>query len=298
MDARPFSKVEDVQMNHDLYAEKDVPDHLQDKSQRICLMSVIGPEGCGQQHKSLAMRIYGCKTSKQDANKWAKKIPPKTGNFDVLRVSCNNWIVVPARLEGGQDERGVEERVDAVFELYKQEEIANKERLSKQLDKDTRVAAPLKQKPEGMDENAIFDDTEQVSSEPQTIELTVPDNVRDVRQNFCVLSVVAPAFPDDEPREIAIRVYGCREREEDANRWRDQLRESNPYFHVFVLPTNVWAPLPPDIAKISDVMTSDKDVQKLRDSYRAQEIERRKDQAKEMEAMHDTSQKKVKIEEV
>lgn len=294
----PYTNIEDVDMNAEVYAEKDVPLHLQDKSSRFCLLSVVGPEGCGQKHKSMAIRVYGCKTAKQDANAYARKLPAKTGHFDILNVSCNNWIALPARLEGGQDERCVEERVDAIFGLYKNEEIANKEKLKRQLDKETRVEPPLKEKPDDLQlefdtsegDDPIPESTENVSDE-------VPEDVKDKYQKWTVLSVVAPEYPAGTPAEIAVRIYGCREREQDAKEWAKQLRESNPYFNVFVLENYQWATMPPDIGQISDVQSSDKQIQKLRDAFTAEELGRRKDQAKELDVMHRQEDRPVKIEQ-
>lgn len=298
-----YTAIEDVMMNHEIYAEKDVPMHLQDKSHRFCLLSVVGPEGCGQAHKSMAIRIYGCKAAKQQANGWARKIPAKSGNFDVLNVSTNNWIALPPRLEGDQDDRCVEERVDAIFELYKQEELDNKEKLKRQLDKETRVEPPLKQKPEGVelvftDDDGNVLDNKDVDDDDNGDEVAgeVSDDVKDKAQKWTVLSVVAPEFPEDARREMAVRIHGCRDREEDAKAWASQLRESNPYFHVFVMENNQWAALPPDVSKISEINTTDKNIQKIHDSFRLEEIERRKDQAKELDAMHQ-KEKPVKITE-
>lgn len=276
-------------MNAGIYAEKEVPTFLQDRSQRYCLLSVTGPEGCGQKSDNLTIRFYGCRETKQDANKWARKLEQKTGHFDVLSVQCNEWFALPPRMNAGSnEERGNEERVDDVFEQYKSEELANKEQLKRQLDKDTRVEHPRPEKPLDLDIGAVLaaEDKDSDDSATHDVSVSVPQSVRDKHQQWTVVSVVAPQVSAPEKAEMALRVYGSRERLQDAEDWAKQLRESNPYFHVFVVENCIWGTLPPRLDKVSNVNSSDAVIQQLHDSYKQEEIARRKDQAKELEAMH------------
>jgi hypothetical protein len=299
-----YRSIEDVESNAALYEEKEVPHHLQDKSQRWCLATLVAKEGTSQKYKNgMAIRVYGCKATKPAANKWARRLPAATGNFDICTVLTHEWIALPPRLEGGE-ERCNEERVDEIMLQFKKQEMGKKQVLTDRLNKEKRVPHPLKPLPDGKtletveaaeeekekEEKRKEEEAEALADSEESAEaddVSVPDHLRDREQAWCVMSVVAPDCPEGAMEEMAIRIHGCRATPEEAEEWERQLHESNPYFHVFTLKCNEFARLPPDMGKIQKFHSNEKVVQHLHDSHTAENMARRKDEAAQLKQAHE-----------
>jgi hypothetical protein len=95
----------------------------------------------------------------------------------------------------------------------------------------------------------------------------VAERLKNPRQQFTVLSVIAPTGTSQKAKDLMIRVYGCCETMEQANTWAKQIRDSNDFFDVYVLQNHEWAPLPPNCDEVDFVSYTEKRVQDIRDSY-------------------------------
>ncbi|KAG5192865.1 hypothetical protein JKP88DRAFT_156481, partial [Tribonema minus] len=97
----------------------------------------------------------------------------------------------------------------------------------------------------------------------------VPDRLRDPRQRFCVLTVVAPRGTGQRCKDMLIRIHGCKETAEEASAWARSLRDSNDFYDVYVASTNEWVPLPPDVSTVEEVGFTDRRVQDIHDNFTA-----------------------------
>lgn len=98
-------------------------------------------------------------------------------------------------------------------------------------------------------------------------DLPVPDRLKIQKQNFTVLSVIAPTGTNQTAKDLMIRVYGCCDTLETANALAKKLRDSNDFFDIYVMPNFEWIPLPPRVDEIDYVNYTEKRIQTIRDSY-------------------------------
>lgn len=129
-----YANIEDVEETADVYMEMDVPEHLRDRSQRFCVMTVVAPEGTNQKSKEMAIRIYGCRATLQEANKWAKALRDSNNFWDVYTVKCHEWAALPPRIDQIEEIRTTEERVQKIHDQFKYEEMCRKKDLEKRMD--------------------------------------------------------------------------------------------------------------------------------------------------------------------
>lgn len=129
------SVIEDVEQTAAVYnINRAVPDYLRDKSQRYCVLSIVAPEGCNQKHKELAMQVYGCRESKADANRWARELRDSNPMFDVFVMDTCAWAALPPRLEVVDEVFSNDERVQAIYEQFKEEQVQRKADMVQRLD--------------------------------------------------------------------------------------------------------------------------------------------------------------------
>ena len=108
MASQNYVNIENVEDSADIYKDKEVPSHLRDSSQRYCVMTVVAPEGTNQSSKELAIRIYGCRDSVKEANKWAKAIRDSNPFWDVYVVQTHEWAALPPRIDNIEEVRCTE----------------------------------------------------------------------------------------------------------------------------------------------------------------------------------------------
>lgn len=94
----------------------------------------------------------------------------------------------------------------------------------------------------------------------------VASHVRDNSQQYCVLSIVGESTNQRIEKDCAIRVHGCRATREEADDWAKEIRDSNDFFDVYVMPTNAWAVVPPDVSQIDNVKYQEKRLQDIHDT--------------------------------
>jgi hypothetical protein len=114
----------------------------------------------------------------------------------------------------------------------------------------------------------------------------VPDYLIDRSQRYCVMSLVAPEGTNQTSKEMALRVYGCRDTLQAANKWAKALRDNNPFFDVYTVKCCEWAALPPRIDSIEEVRTTEERVQKIHDEYVFENVCKKKELEERLEAAH------------
>ncbi|KAG5186472.1 hypothetical protein JKP88DRAFT_241081 [Tribonema minus] len=108
---------------------------------------------------------------------------------------------------------------------------------------------------------------ESVEDRAFKFELPVPDRLKNPKQNFTVLSVIAPTGTNQTAPDLMIRVYGCCDTLESANAFARSLRDANDVYDVLVMPNFEWIPLPPNFEEIDYVNYTDKRVTEIRENY-------------------------------
>lgn len=283
--------IENIEETSEIYQDKPVPEFIRDASQKFCVLSIIGPTGLNQKHKQLVVRIYGCKQSRAQANRWAAALRDDNP-FDVFVMSTAEWGVLPPDV-GLIDLPGDNERLEKVMDSYKKEQKEGKAALKARIDKAHEAQKAIKsdvQAASKADSDAEEHDGVQdtIVAENSVVDVDhddnrcVPEHLQDMTQQFCVVNIVAPTSGS----EIAMRILGCRKTKEEACAWSKQVCDNNNYFDVFVLDCNAWAPLPPAVARIQDVFTNDKNLQKIYNQFKDESKAAQDDLEKKLEIAH------------
>jgi hypothetical protein len=126
--------LEDVKDSSEMYQDRPVPHHLQDQSQRFCVLSIVAPEGLNQKHKDLAIRVFGCKASRAEANRWSKALRDDNPYFDVYVLDCHQWAVLPPDIGKIKDIQGTNERLQDIYAQFKEENIARTKDIEKRME--------------------------------------------------------------------------------------------------------------------------------------------------------------------
>ena len=113
--------IEDVETSAAMNMNKPVAEHLKDKSQRYCIMTVVAPEGTNQKSKEMMIRVHGCRASLADANKWAKRLRESNQYFDVYTLKCHEWAPMPPRIDQIENVQTMDERIQAIHDQFKAE---------------------------------------------------------------------------------------------------------------------------------------------------------------------------------
>lgn len=121
--------------------------------------------------------------------------------------------------------------------------------------------------------------------------LPVAERHRMETQKFAIISIVSPDGLGDKCKDLAIRIYGCKPTLEEANKYAKELRDSNPYWNYYTMPTHEFAPLPPRIEDIEDVQYTSSRVQQIHDSYKIHLKGSAKDMAERLEMVDQMRQK-------
>ena len=113
-----------------------------------------------------------------------------------------------------------------------------------------------------------------------------PAHIRDPKQKYCVLAVVAPEGTSCKSKDLMIQVFGTKKSKKEAQAWSDRIHADNPYFDVFILDTCAFAALPPDIGKIADLKTNNVRVQQILDEHKAEQLQSKQQMIDRIDAIH------------
>lgn len=99
-------------------SEMPFPDRFKIKKQRFVVMQIIGPEGCEQKAKELAIRVCGCYKTKEEADEVSLKIRNDNDFFSSYVAPMYEWLPLPPIVDAIEDVRGTDERVNSIRQSY------------------------------------------------------------------------------------------------------------------------------------------------------------------------------------
>jgi hypothetical protein len=82
--------------------------------QKFAVMSIVCPEGTTQKSTNFGVKIFGCFSSLQDANDYAKKLQGECNAFDYYTVETQCWAKLPPKVEKLDDQNYQEEELEAL----------------------------------------------------------------------------------------------------------------------------------------------------------------------------------------
>lgn len=98
-------------------------------------------------------------------------------------------------------------------------------------------------------------------------------------QNYFVASIVAPEGTNQKTESIGIKVFGCFNTIDEANKYSQQLQKECNFFDYYVAEVGAWLKLPPQVEKLDDVHYQEGELEKLKGSI----LEMRQSRAKILE---------------
>ncbi|KAG5183038.1 hypothetical protein JKP88DRAFT_154757, partial [Tribonema minus] len=101
--------------------------------QRFCVMTVVAPEGTNQKSEDMVIRVYGCKETLAEANRWAKSIRDSCDMWDVYVVKTNSWAPLPPRISEIDEVQFTDARVQAVHDSYVEHQRGQKRDMMERL---------------------------------------------------------------------------------------------------------------------------------------------------------------------
>lgn len=101
-------------MNQSVHIEQDVEERIQMAwnyrsthgecyNQNFVVMCVVAPEGTNQKCESLAIKIFGCFPTKNDADAYAKKLSGECNTFDYFVANTQEWLKLPPQVASIDD---------------------------------------------------------------------------------------------------------------------------------------------------------------------------------------------------
>ena len=100
-------------------------------------------------------------------------------------------------------------------------------------------------------------------------------------QRYVVMSIVAPEGTNQKASEFGIKIFGCFPSALEASDYSKKLQSECNFFDYYVLETQCWAKLPPQVEKLDDIHYQEEELEKLKKSVlsmrqaRAQLLEER-----------------------
>jgi hypothetical protein len=82
--------------------------------QKFAVMSIVCPEGTNQKSREFGVKIFGCFTTLDEANAYAKKLQEECNAFDYYTVETQCWAKLPPRVEKLDDQNFQEGELEAL----------------------------------------------------------------------------------------------------------------------------------------------------------------------------------------
>ena len=89
------------------------------------------------------------------------------------------------------------------------------------------------------------------------------------RQRFAVVSIVAPTGTNQKAESFGIKIWGAFESQDEATRYSKALQDECNAFDYYVMETQCWHKLPPEVAKLEDIHYQEEQLEKLKRSVLA-----------------------------
>lgn len=81
-------------------------------NQRFAVMSIVAPEQTNQRSESFGIKIFGCFSTLEDANAYARDLQNECNAFDYYTVETQAWAKLPPRVDKLDDQHFQEEELE------------------------------------------------------------------------------------------------------------------------------------------------------------------------------------------
>ena len=125
-----------------------IPDNVRRPDQKFAVCSIVAPRGLNQKSEQLAIRIYGCAASLEEANAWASKIRAVNDMFDVFTLACHGWAVLPPDISKIDDVRYAESQIQSIRDDYISHLEGEKAAMVQRIENDRADKSQKAEKPE------------------------------------------------------------------------------------------------------------------------------------------------------
>ena len=82
--------------------------------QQFAVMSIVCPQGTNQTAATFGVKVFGCFTTLQEANEYAKQLQEECNAFDYYTVQTQCWAKLPPQVEKLEDQNFQEEELESL----------------------------------------------------------------------------------------------------------------------------------------------------------------------------------------
>lgn len=97
----------------------DETDYLTVPGQLFACISVVGPE-CPQRNDKFGIKIRGAFSSREEAEKHAKRLHKEDATFDIYVVDMYKWLLIPPEIDKIDDVHYTNEKLEEIMNNYKE----------------------------------------------------------------------------------------------------------------------------------------------------------------------------------
>jgi hypothetical protein len=96
----------------------DETDYLTVPGQLFACLSVVGPE-CPQKNDKFGIKIRGAFSSREEAEKHAKRLHKEDATFDIYVVDMYKWLLIPPEADKIDDVHYTNEKLEEIMTKYR-----------------------------------------------------------------------------------------------------------------------------------------------------------------------------------
>ncbi len=97
----------------------DETDYLTVPGQLFACLSIVGPE-CPQRNDKFGIKIRGAFSSRDEAERHAKRLQKEDATFDIYVVDMYKWLLIPPDREKIEDVHYANEKLEEIFTKYRE----------------------------------------------------------------------------------------------------------------------------------------------------------------------------------
>ena len=97
----------------------DETDYVTVPGQLFACLSIVGPE-CPQRNDKFGIKIRGAFSSREEAEKHAKRLQTDDATFDIYVVDMYKWLLIPPDREKIEDVHYANEKLEEIFTKYRE----------------------------------------------------------------------------------------------------------------------------------------------------------------------------------
>lgn len=97
----------------------DETDYITVPGQLFACISVVGPE-CPQKTDKFGVKIRGAFSTREEAERHAKRLHKEDATFDIYVVDMYKWLLIPPDREKIEDVHYANEKLEEIFEKYRE----------------------------------------------------------------------------------------------------------------------------------------------------------------------------------